>query len=87
MKTVSWIFLKYFSTSLKILFIIKCNLSGREEYTTVGENLQYRNLIENIKDEEPFTALGFFNVDKTSVTAILGTVITYNIILIQFNLC
>ena len=85
MKACSYIFLQIFSRIIFFFFI--CNLSCREEYTTTGENLQYRNLIENIKEEEPFSALGFFNVDKTSVTALLGTIITYNIILVQFNLC
>ena len=44
-------------------------------------------LMEKIKDEGPFDALGYFEADKTTLTAAVGTVATYLIILIQFNLC
>ena len=43
------------------------------------------NIIENIQDETPFTASGFFNVDRSTLTAISGAVLTYLIILIQFD--
>ena len=48
---------------------------------------RYLMLIQKIDTEEPFTALGFFTVDKTTLTSALATVVTYLIILIQFNLC
>ena len=44
-------------------------------------------LSTHIQDEGPFTAFGFFDVDKTTLRATLATVVTYLIILIQFNLC
>ena len=44
-------------------------------------------LQEQIKDEGPFDALGYFTVDKSTLTAVVGTIITYLIILIQFDLC
>ena len=43
------------------------------------------NIIENIQDETPFTAGGFFNVDRSTLTAIAGATLTYLIILIQFD--
>ena len=43
------------------------------------------NIIENIQDETPFTASGFFNVDRSTLTAITGAMLTYLIILIQFD--
>ena len=48
---------------------------------------RYLMLIQKIDTEDPFTALGFFTVDKTTLTSALATVVTYLIILIQFNLC
>ena len=43
------------------------------------------NNIENIQDETPFTASGYFNVDRSTLTAITGATLTYLIILIQFD--
>ena len=43
------------------------------------------NIIENIQDETPFTASGFFNVDRSTLTAIAGATLTYLIILVQFD--
>ena len=43
------------------------------------------NIIENIQDETPFTASGLFNVDRSTLTVISGAVLTYLIILIQFD--
>ena len=47
----------------------------------------YLVLIQEIESEGPFTALDFFNVDRPLVTTAFSTVVTYLIILIQFNLC
>ena len=44
-----------------------------------------KNIIENIQGETPFTASGFFYVDRSTLTAITGTTLTYLIILIQFD--
>ena len=43
------------------------------------------NIIENIQDETPFTASGFFNFDLSTLTAITGATLTYLIILLQFD--
>ena len=48
---------------------------------------RYLILIQEIESEGPFTALDFFNVDRSLVTTAFSTVVTYLIILIQFNLC
>ena len=47
----------------------------------------YIVLIQEIESEGPFTALDFFDVDRPLVTTAFSTVVTYLIILIQFNLC
>ena len=47
----------------------------------------YQILIQRIESEGPFTALDFFNVDRALVTTTFSTVVTYLIIMIQFNLC
>ena len=44
-------------------------------------------LMQAIAGEAGFTALGFFRVDKTTLTSVLATLVTYFIILCQFNLC
>ena len=44
-------------------------------------------LIQEVETEGPFTAYDFFNVDNSMLTAALATVVTYLIILVQFNLC
>ena len=48
---------------------------------------KYLMLIHNIENEGAMTALDFFAVDKTLLTAAFATMVTYLIILIQFNLC
>ena len=64
-------------------------INCRDEYETVDEKVsrKYLMLIQKIENEGPFTAMDFFNVDKSLVTGALSTIITYLIILIQFNLC
>ena len=61
----------------------------RKEYETTDEKMlrQYQMLIQKIDQEGPFTAMDFFKVDKTTVTTACSTIITYLIILIQFDLC
>ena len=44
-------------------------------------------LIQKIKEQSPFTALGFFSVDRSTLMAELGTVLTYFVILIQADVC
>ena len=61
----------------------------RKESEVVEEEMRYKYLmlIQMIQKEGPFTALDFFNVDKSMVTASVSTVLTYLIILVQFDLC
>ena len=40
-----------------------------------------------VEKEPPFSALGFFSVDRTTLTAELGTILTYFIILLQADIC
>ena len=42
-------------------------------------------LIIEIKEEEPFTALGFFRIERSTLTTILLTILTYLIVLVQFQ--
>ena len=47
----------------------------------------YLMLIQRIEKEGPFTALRFFSVDRSLLTSQFATVLTYFIILLQFNFC
>ena len=44
-----------------------------------------KRLISKVCDEEPFSAMGFFSIDQSMLTSLAATVLTYLIILIQFN--
>ena len=44
-------------------------------------------LLRELDDLEPFTACGFFNVDKGALVSVLSTVLTYFVILIQTVQC
>ena len=44
-----------------------------------------KRLISKVCDEEPFSALGFFSIDRSMLTSLLANILTYLIILIQFN--
>ena len=37
-----------------------------------------------LQDEEPFTALGYFTVDKSTYMSIISNMMAYIIILLQF---
>jgi len=41
--------------------------------------------IHQIETEKPFSALGFFTVERSTLTSLLATIITYLIILKQFE--
>ena len=43
------------------------------------------NLIAEIEAETPFTALGFYSIEKSTLTSLLSTIVTYLIIVIQFK--
>ena len=51
---------------------------------TKPERTQLKSLIRKIETESPFDALGFFTIELSTLTAILSTMLTYLIILIQF---
>ena len=43
------------------------------------------DIVHQIDEETPFTALGFFNVERTTLTSLVATILTYLIILKQFD--
>ena len=44
-------------------------------------------LLQEIDDIEPFTACGYFTVDRATIVSVLGTVLTYFVILFQTIQC
>ena len=42
-------------------------------------------LICEIKEEGPFTAMGFFNIERSTLTSLVSTILTYLIVLVQFQ--
>ena len=46
-----------------------------------------QTIIEEIQNSPKFTAMGFYTVEKSTLTATLGTIITYFIILYQTITC
>jgi hypothetical protein len=42
-------------------------------------------LIYEIDREEPFHAFGFFNIERSTLTSLVGTILTYLIVLVQFQ--
>ncbi|XP_023329136.1 uncharacterized protein LOC111701888 [Eurytemora carolleeae] len=55
---------------------------GLRSTKTDGDLLS--SLIVDVEDETPFSALDFFIVDKSLLTSVLSTLVTYSIILYQF---
>ena len=51
---------------------------------TKPERTHLKSLIRKIETESPFDALGFFTIELSTLTAILSTMLTYLIIMIQF---
>ena len=49
--------------------------------------LAYLLMIQRVQDEGPMSAYGLFAVDVSMLTGQLATILTYLIILIQFNFC
>ena len=45
--------------------------------------MQMEDVISQIELEAPFTALGFFNIELSTMTSIISTVLTYIIVLVQ----
>ena len=44
-------------------------------------------LLQELDDIEPFTACGYFTVDRTTIVSVLSTVLTYFVILFQTIQC
>ena len=44
-------------------------------------------IIAEIQECQPFSALGFYSIDRSTLTATLGSVLTYFIILLQTITC
>ena len=44
-----------------------------------------KRLVSKVCDEDPFSALGFFIIDWSMLTSLAANILTYLIILIQFN--
>ena len=44
------------------------------------------NLMKEIETIGPFTGAGFFDVEQKTVTSMIGSTVTYLIVLIQFKL-
>ena len=57
----------------------------------VTKSVEKRQLLESqirdIQSCQPFTALGFYTIDRSTLTATLGTILTYCIILFQTVTC
>ena len=54
---------------------------------SIQVNHEIAVLIKRIERQPAFTAYGFFTVDRSTLTAELGIVLTYFIVLYQANLC
>ena len=42
-------------------------------------------LLYQVDQESAFNALGFFSIDRSTLTSLLGTILTYLIVLVQFD--
>ena len=73
---------------VSIIIITIVSLGKYHRLITLTEDCyskKIKNLIRTIEEETPFSANGFFNIDRSILTAIAGAVLTYLIILIQFE--
>ena len=64
------------------------NLLRDEQFETIVDQGQFsklENILKDIESVGPFTGCGFFNVEKKTVTSIIGYTVTYLIILIEFK--
>jgi hypothetical protein len=52
---------------------------------TDQEKMLIEDIISQIESETPFSAMGYFNIELSTMTSIISTVLTYIIILVQFN--
>ena len=66
-------------------------VSFDENFILMRDSVCYRfsnfinSVLEMIKEEGPFTALGFFAVDKSTFVTIIGCTINYLVIMLSFN--
>ena len=44
-----------------------------------------KRLISKVHEEEPFSAMGFFIIDRSMLTSMAANILTYLIILLQFQ--
>ena len=49
------------------------------------DKIEVENLIAEMEAETPFSAWGYYNIEKTTLTSLLSIIVTYIIILIQFK--
>ena len=62
----------------------------REAFVKTGDIQEAKEmlaLIQRIEEQAPFSALGFFTVDRTTLMAEVGTILTYFVVLVQADLC
>ena len=57
------------------------------EIAKIEERTTINGVLQELNDVEPFSACGYFNVDKSLLTSILGTFINCFIILYQTVTC
>ena len=76
---------------LRLIFIVPFSTFQFQPYFrpnllkgTKHEKTHLKSLIRRVETEAPFTALGFFDVELSTLTSIVSTVLTYLIIIIQF---
>ena len=55
------------------------------EQNLVQQRDGLRDDMNDIGAEPPFQALGFFNISRSTLTSLLGTILTYLIVLVQFK--
>ena len=67
--------------------VIQLKLRMECEAADLSSKSKYFMLLQNIGDAEPFSAFGFYTVDRSTLTTALATITSNIIILIQFNLC
>ena len=59
--------------------------------TTLGDDMAQQGallmLIQNVERQGPFDAFGLFSVNIPSLSSVMGTIVTYVIVLLQFQFC
>jgi len=64
----------------KLLFRVAAKGSDDQTKEVIAQ------LIDLVNETPPFTALGLFDVNRSTLTSIFGTILTYLIITIQFQM-